>query len=181
MTGAQQKALNSMPKSEVLQLLKDLEPLRQKNKTFDYLYRWVWLKRVATHQQRADFAKAEENALNQAKQQERQELAQEKAQRKAREAQRKAREEAYNRQQEQDRKTRVVIYCNICECEREDNKRSAMEWQRNSKTVEEANEERYAKAFVESGQGDYGGSSRLGATECDYCPHLPSFHRIVEQ
>ena len=91
--------------------------------------------------------------------------------------QRKARKE----KEERDRKTRVVIYCNICECEREDNKRSAMEWQRNSKTVEEANEERYAKAFVESGQGDYGGSSRLGATECDYCPHLPSFHRIVEQ
>ncbi|MGN1326084.1 MAG: hypothetical protein ACI4YA_07090 [Candidatus Spyradenecus sp.] len=162
---AQKKALNSMPKSEVLQLLKDLEPFRKKNIAFDRLYIWVWLKRVATHQQRADFAKAETDALNQEKQQLQQEFAQ-------KEAQRKAREEAYNRQQEQDRKTRVVIYCNICGCRREDNKLSATRWRINGRPHGEPRE------IVSSGGSSY---IPRGGTECPSCPHVPSFHRIVEQ
>lgn len=164
-SNAQKKALNSMPQSEVLQLLKDIEPFREKHEEFNRLYIWVWLKRVATHQQRADFAKAEADALNQEKQQALQEIAQEKAQR-------KAREEAYNRQQEQDRKTRVVIYCNICGCRREDNKLSATRWRINGRPHGEPRE------IVSSGGSSY---IPRGGTECPSCPHVPSFHRIVEQ
>lgn len=64
-TPYQKKILSSMPKSEVQKVLKELEPLQQKKTAYYYLYAWIWMERVATHQQQEAFLAQERNKVQQ--------------------------------------------------------------------------------------------------------------------
>lgn len=64
-TSYQKKILSSMSKSEVQKVLKELEPLQQKKTAYYCLYAWIWMERVATHQQQEAFLAQERNKLQQ--------------------------------------------------------------------------------------------------------------------
>ena len=156
-TEYQKKALNSMSKSEVLKVLKELDLLVQKNtqKAYYCLYSWIWLERVATPQQKEAFVAQELNKVQQYNQQKM-------------DANRK---ELLALRARQDRET-VGVQCKYCGCGWMTNRTKAMGWQQERRINDLGDVEPY-----HMDDNEY--LIRFG-TWCD-CPHARSDHRIISK